>query len=105
MFAAANKLASDTMNAWCMPAPAPCASVMMHLLFSGTIHSAETLPARSETFRDKDWVFILELLFNINEGSMDIAIARKLFSKQILSFLLNSKWINSMSCPGLQFYL
>ncbi len=41
-----------------MPAPAPWAMVMMHLLFAGMIHSAETEPIVGDIFSDNERVFI-----------------------------------------------
>lgn len=47
-----------------MPAPAPCARVIMQWLFSGIIHSAETTPITGETFSDRERVFICHWFSN-----------------------------------------
>src|ERR1700722_3841725 len=52
----ARESASVSINEWSIPAPAPCASVKMHIGLSGTIYLAETLPASGETSNLKDCV-------------------------------------------------
>src|SRR4030095_15081265 len=48
---------SVVMKGWFIPAPAPWASTMMHLLSSGINVSAETEPIEGEMSSDKDRVF------------------------------------------------
>src|SRR5450432_603392 len=50
--------ASVSINEWSIPAPAPCASVKMHLGLSGTIYLAEMIPTEGETSNLKDCVLM-----------------------------------------------
>jgi len=44
---------------------------MMHLLFGGIKHSAETVPIAGEIFNDKDFVFICQLFNDIEVKNND----------------------------------
>src|SRR3984885_15741656 len=46
--------ANVSINEWSIPAPAPCASVKMHLGLSGTTYLADTWPIEGDTFSFKD---------------------------------------------------
>src|SRR5689334_8428879 len=51
-----------------MPAPAPCASVIIQLHVSGIMYSADTVPIEDETSRDKDCMFVLPVIIWTNLG-------------------------------------
>ena len=55
--ASARDSLSEIMKEWFIPAPAPCARVIMHLLLDGIMHSADTSPMVGETLRAKDLDF------------------------------------------------